>query len=210
MEEIITLDGRQFKLTVDRPLNATERAQVLTEIRKQTGCGTCGSQAPRTLSAGEVYSLPFDTVITGTGTSGKQSGQSVTLSASPGGGVRPYTVRFWYSRTGTAPLTQVGATGTQTTNPASPENTAVTDSYTLSDADIAGAVGNTTALPPSAVSDTDGTITLGGTAVGLATGSIRFYSSVVDSCPSTDKGKCAQFADVATACIAPTCNFVVT
>src|SRR3990167_10095345 len=99
MEEIITLDGRQFKLTVDRPLNATERAQVLSEIRKQTGCGTCG---PRVANMGNdwqyggIYGLTVpQTPSTGSCVTGtKKSTDPVTLSVQPTGGVGPYTAWF--------------------------------------------------------------------------------------------------------------------
>ncbi len=47
MEEIITLDGKQFKLTTDRPLTAEQKEQVIAEIRKQTGCGTCGPKVSK-------------------------------------------------------------------------------------------------------------------------------------------------------------------
>ncbi len=206
MEEIVTVDGRQFKLSVDRPLNATERAQVLTEIRKQTGCSTC--HQPRTLSTGGVYSLPFDSDVTGTTTATvKNSGSTVTLTAGPSGGTRPYTVRFWRSNTGVAPIA-VGSA--HTTAAGDTEGTTVADSYVILDVDVAAAIGNTTAGTPLAVDIATGAIALGGTAAELATGSIRFYSSVVDSCPGTDKGTCAQYVDVVVTCVAPTCNFVVT
>lgn len=47
MEEIITVDGRQFKLSADRPLTVQEKAQTIAEIRKQTGCGTCGPKVSK-------------------------------------------------------------------------------------------------------------------------------------------------------------------
>ena len=69
MEEIVTVDGRQFKLSVDRPLTATEKAQVLTEIRKQTGCGTCGPA--RTMTAGFADIQSMLTCFGGTKSSGR-------------------------------------------------------------------------------------------------------------------------------------------
>ncbi len=205
MEEIITVDGRQFKLSTDRPLTALERAQTIAQIRQQTGCGTC--HQPRTLSTGGIYSLPMDTDYTGTGAGPKGSGDTVTLTANPLGGVAPYDVRFWRSNTGAAP-TQTGIT-----NPnylASTENTPVSATYLITDIDVAAAVGSTTAALPSAVSVTDGVITLAGAVATLSAGSIRFYTSIVDSCAgSGGRGTCAQYADVTLACVAPTCNFVV-
>jgi hypothetical protein len=208
MEEIITLDGRQFKLTVDRPLNATERAQVLTEIRKQTGCGTCNQ--PRTLSTGGVYSLPFGNDGAGTysGTGSKGSGSTMTLKATPNGGVGPYDVRFWRSNDGATIINDGIVTPAYM---ASAEGTTVSTTYQIVDADVAAATGNTAATSPTTVAVDTGVITLGGAAATLSTGSIRFYTSVVDSCKgSAGQGTCAQYVDVALACIAPTCSFVVT
>jgi len=37
MEEVITLDGRQFRLTTDRPLTILEKEQAIADIKKQTG-----------------------------------------------------------------------------------------------------------------------------------------------------------------------------
>lgn len=43
MEELITIDGTQYKLVTDRPLTTEQRIQTITEIRKSTGCG-CGNK----------------------------------------------------------------------------------------------------------------------------------------------------------------------
>lgn len=209
MEEIVTVDGRQFKLSVDRPLNATERAQVLTEIRKQS-CGTC--HQPRTLSTGfgGIHSLIFQGDVTGAayGAGPKSSGDTVTLKAQPLGGVGPYDVRFWRSNTGESPITTGIANAFYL---GSTEGTTVTATYPIVDADIAAADGNTLAQEPSAVDTTSGAITLGGTVSGLTAGSIRFYTSIVDSCAgAAGPGVCAQYVDVTLTCVAPTCNFVVT
>lgn len=209
MEEIVTLDGRQFKLATDRPLTATERAQVLTEIRKQTGCSTC--HQPRTLSTGGVgiYSLPFGNDGAGTysGTGSKGSGSTMTLAATPTGGVGPYDVRFWRANDG-ATIISAGIVNQEYLGSA--EGTTVSGTYTIVDADVAAATGNTAATAATAVNVTTGVITLGGAAATLSTGSIRFYTSVVDSCKgSAGQGTCAQYVDVALVCIAPTCSFVV-
>jgi len=36
MEEVITLDGRQFRLTTNRPLTILEKEQAIADIKKQT------------------------------------------------------------------------------------------------------------------------------------------------------------------------------
>lgn len=54
MKEIVTIDERQFELTVETPLTPEQRLQVITDIRKQLGCDTCKS----TTSLGDgIYSL---------------------------------------------------------------------------------------------------------------------------------------------------------
>lgn len=203
MEEIITVDGKQFKLTTDRPLTALEKTQTIAQIRKQTGCSSC--HQPRTMSTGGVYSLPFGHDGAGTnsivGTKG--SGSTINLSATPNGGVEPYDVRFWYSLDGLA-ISQVG------TDHMGAQNVAVIDSYVLTDPDIAGALGGAGTAPLDVNTGT-GAITLGGAAAVLTAGSIRFYTSIVDSCAGAGgRGTCAQYVDVITTCVAPTCGFVVT
>jgi len=193
MEEIITLDGRQFKLTVDRPLTATERAQVLADIRKQTGCGTCG---PRPLSMGYGGIQSLAACATGP----KTAGQTITLAAAPNGGTFPYTVRFW-RKSAPGGYTTVG---TQTPGT---EGATVSTSFVVTDADVTGAVGDATASVPTtgptgAVSDTEGG---GATLSALA---IRVAATTTDSCP-TSAQSCIEWCDVSLTCPAPTCNFVV-
>lgn len=211
MEEIITLDGKQFKLTTDRPLTALERQQTISQIRAQTGCSSC--RQPKTLSTGGVYSLPIGNSGAGSynGTGPKGSGSVMTLTAHPNGGVAPYDVRFWKSLTGAdLDINQTDITTPTQTGVA--ENADYTATYTLTDIDVAGALGNIDALSPTAVDPTTGVITtVAGAPAILAVGSVRFYTSIVDSCAGADgRGTCAQYADVALTCVAPTCGFVVT
>lgn len=204
MEEIITLDGKSFKLTTDRPLTALERQQTIAQIRQQTGCSSC--HQPRTMSTGGVYSLPYSTDVTGLGTTGKKSTDTVTLKANPDGGVAPYYVYFWMSTDGAA-LTQLGVGAQSVTI----DTYTASTTHVLTDADVAASDGNLNAKAPASVNTTNGVITLGSDPATLDMGSIRFYTSIVDSCPNTgDMGTCAQYADVGLACVAPTCNFVVT
>lgn len=207
MEEIITLDGKQFKLTTDRPLTALERAQTIDQIRRQTGCSTC--HQPRALSTGGVYTLPFGNDGAGTNSAvGKGSGSTVTLSATPLGGVANYDIRFWKSIDGIS-LNQTDISNAD--HLGTTEGTPVTATYLLTDIDVAGASGNSSAGSPTVVNTGTGAITLAGSAAALAAGAVRFYTSIVDSClGSGGRGTCAQYVDVALACIAPTCNFVVT
>lgn len=130
MEEIITIDGRQFKLTVDRPLTATEKAQVLAEIRKQTGCG--GGCGQRTVSAGfENEGMIFSMTPTCTRTT-YSSGDTITMKANPDGGIGPYTVTFYYDKG--AGDVQVGSTQSGVT-----EATTATQTLSITDGIAAGA-----------------------------------------------------------------------
>lgn len=198
MEEIVTVDGRQFKLTTDRPLTALERAQTIAQIRQQTGCSSC--RQPNTLSSGfgEIYSMT-PTCSTAT----KASGDVITLAAAPNGGIGPYTVRFWRKAGGTGGVySLVGTTKTSVT-----EATTVTETITLNDFDVSSATGDTTAGAPTV--STSGTITdpFGGTAT-LSSGKIRVATTTTDLCP-TGIQTCVEYCDVNLACVAPTCNFVV-
>ena len=203
MEEIVTIDGRQFKLTVDRPLTAQEKAQTIAQIRQQTGCGTCGQPSVRSMDPnwgyGGIYSLtPTCTAST------KASGQTINLATAPDGGVGPYTVRFWRKAGGTGgTYSMVGTTKTSVT-----EAFTVTDSIALVDADLAAATGDTTAGIP--ITGVSGIISdpFGGTAA-LSAARIRVATTTTDSCPAGAQ-YCVEYCDVNLACVAPTCNFVVT
>lgn len=195
MEEIVTVDGHQFRLTVDRPLTATERAQVLADIRKQTGCSSC--HQPRTLGGG-IYSLA-KTCPAGT----KASGEAINLQEGPTGGVGPYYVRFWRkpSAAGTMVYSEIGGTRTVA------EGSTTGASFTLYDTDLVAASGDTLAGTPT--TNASGVIAdPGGGTAPLATGKIRVASTTYDSCP-TGAQTCIEYCDVNLACVAPTCNFVV-
>lgn len=123
MEEIITLDGRQFKLTTDRPLTAYEKAQAIDDIASQTGCSTCGqSSGQSSLSNGRIESLAPTCNATA-----KVVGQTVMLTAQPHGGVAPYTIKFYKG------ATQIGTTVTGIA-----ENVATTPQYYILTAGDAG------------------------------------------------------------------------
>lgn len=200
-------------LTVEQMKNMTSE-QIIAAYRQGYKLVQGGASQPQVMSqdwqyGGRVQALPFGGGDTGTCTpTPKQSGNTVNLSTTPNGGVAPYDVRFWKSLDG-ASLNQTDITGA--TQTAQPENVAVLASYTLTDTDVAGALGGAGALAPSDVNTTTGAITLGGAAAVLTAGAIRFYTSIIDSCTgSGGKGTCAQYCDVSLACAAPTCSFVVT
>ncbi len=201
MEEIVTVDGHQFKLTTDRPLTAMERSQTIAQIRQQTGCSSC--RQPNTLSTGfgngSIYGLA-DTCVTTT----KSSGDAITLAASPSGAIGPYYVRFWRmpASGGAMSFGEIG--GVRTVN----EGSSTSTSFTLYDTDLVAAAG-TTAGTPTYSSTTLGEIYDPGTGNNLAAGKIRVATTVYDSCP-TGGQSCIAWCDINLGCIAPTCNFTVT
>lgn len=234
MEEIITVDGRQFKLTTDRPLTIEQKAQTIAEIRKSAGCGTCGQ--PRVLGPsdwqyGGVYGMvPTSTQSTATGVTGKGSGDDITLKVTPTGGVGPYKAWFYIHHTsadrGATISTARLGTGSSGSNPpgktllggglANPqtsitEGATTTAVYILDDTDVRTATGDGTATRPIDVDGTSGALSFGTVAATLSAAAIRFYTAVVDSCTgTTGPAACIQWADVSLVCISPTCNFVVT
>jgi hypothetical protein len=215
MEEIITLDGRQFKLTVDRPLTAQEKAQTLAEIRKQTGCGACGTKTSQPVGTMDWKYGGVKSLQTGTPTSSTAgvciagpigSGSTVTLNAAPTGGVAPYTVQF--SKQIGCTITAVAAAEPGVAE--SPDGIIPTTTpvlYALTDIDVAGSTG-CAALPTATVPNAPVTISV----PILANGTVRFLSALTDSCPvpSGGPGYCVQHCDIALVCVAPTCNFRVT
>ncbi len=130
MEEMITVDGRQFKLSYDRPLTAEQRTQTIAQIRQQTGCG--GGCGQKVMSAGfGNEGMIFAMTPTCTRTT-YSSGDTITMAAAPNGGIGPYTVTFYYDKGG-GPV-QVGSTQTSVT-----EATTASQTLTITDAIAAGA-----------------------------------------------------------------------
>ncbi len=210
MEEVVTIDGRQFKLTVDRPLTATEKAQVLADIRKQTGCSTCGGN--RTLGMGGDYGIFGMNTGSGSCTApAKSMGQTVTLSAAPTGGTEPYTVNFWIKFDNNAPVqTVTSGNFSGTAYSGVGEGVAVTGHYILTESDMPPSLaGSATATWATGVNTSSGAPLFGATANALSAGYFRVYSTVFDTCP-TGSQTCVNECDVAITCVAPTCNFVVT
>jgi hypothetical protein len=202
MEEIITLDGRQFKLTTDRPLTAQERQQTISQIRAQTGCSSC--RQPNTLGGfADMLGLASDGLATCFGGT-KASGEAITLAATPSGAIGPYHIRFW-RMPATGGAHSYGELGTvQTVS----EFSSASTSFTLYDTDLVAASG-VTAGTPTYSSTTLGAVYDPGTGNDVANGNIRVATTVYDSCPTGNRS-CISWCDVALGCIAPTCNFTVT
>ncbi len=200
MEEIITVDGKQFKLTTDRPLTAFERQQTISAIRSQTGCSSC--RQPATMSVGgfgDIYGLE-DSCVTTT----KSSGDAITLAAAPSGAIGPYHVRFWRMPNASYAMAygEVGSVRTIT------EGSSTSTSFSLVDSDLVAASGSTTAGTPT-TGATGAIADPVDSGAPLAAGYIRVATTVYDSCP-TGAMSCVTYCDVALGCIAPTCNFTVT
>lgn len=134
MEEIITLDGRQFKLSTDRPLTALEKQQTIAQIRQQTGCTSGCGQRVSNMGGNEMI---FSMAPTCTRTT-YSSTDTITMKAAPDGGIGPYRVTFYYDKG--AGDVQVGATQTGIT-----EATTATQLLTITDAIAIGAVYGTVA-----------------------------------------------------------------
>ena len=201
MEELVTIDGRQFKLTSDRPLTASEKAQAIADIRKQAGCGTCGKPATMGGRAG-IATLQTCTKTTASST----IGDLVNLAATPADGTAPYIVTF-LGQFGAAPVVLAAGVAPYGLTGANPQTglldnqttTAVT--YQISDAEIVASAGG-----PPAVANVNGSGI--GVPVGAAN-TVRFLVHTSDACP-TGSLHCVEYCDLGIVCVAPTCNFVVT
>lgn len=136
MEEIITIDGKKYKLTYNKPLTADQRSNAIAEIQKQSSCVECGSE---TTSSDDVKSMAP------TCPGPKQSGDTVTLNCAPDGGVGPYTVTY-YKKVGAAAEMMLGTS--HTVPEGGPDPTPYTD--TITDSDVSGATGDPAATPPLA------------------------------------------------------------
>lgn len=196
MEEIITVDGKQFKLTTDQLLTAEQKAQAIAEIRKQTGCGTCGGQKIVRTASGNIQTMAATctkTTING--------GEVVNLSASPDGGTAPYTVKF-LAQFGSTPaqLSGGGLTGSSLQTVLTDGGTTTAVTYTVSDAEIVASAGG---APAAANVDGSG-LDLAAT----ATNTVRFIVHTSDSCP-TGALHCLESCTLSIVCTTPTCNFIV-
>ncbi len=223
MEEMITVDGRQFKLSTDRPLTAQEKVHTIAEIRKQTGCSTCG---PKVAKMGNdwQYGGRIKSMAACADVSAKGSGPDddpIGLEASPDEGVAPYTVRFYIKRNAEAYIlmeTGVGdpalgtVEGDNTQIVAADGETTTSFSYKLIDSDVVAATGHATADIPT--TNTTGAVidSATGSTAPLAAGNVRVAVTTVDSCVPAAEGPkfCIEWCDIAITCIPPTCNFVVT
>lgn len=209
MEEIITLDGKQFKLTTDVPLTAEQKVQTIAEIRKQTGCGTCGQPSARMgidWQYGGVKSMapntptcPISTAPGGSAATAKLAGSTVAMVATPVQGVAPYSVEFFMSAANNMTDSVAAATAVHipglgeggdrlgAVNPATgvTEGTPTTRTLTLTTTDLNGATKKGSDLGPT----------------------ILFGSIITDSC--TTPATCANYCKIYVGCVEPICDFTV-
>ena len=222
MEEIVIVEGKQFKLTTDHPLTAEQKAQTIAEIRKQTGCGTCGQ--PRTAKMGNDWQYggvrSLVDVDTGTGSSCpitvKATSDGMTMTSTPTQGVAPYSIDFRRSKAndpstaitvanyGTTTDSILAArlgTGLAGTNPpgqtltGSPQAnpvTGVTENTTITRTYVMAAEDINSAV--SRIPGTEGA-------------SLLFGTVIIDSCATPQK--CVTYCKVFVACPVPVCDFTV-
>lgn len=223
MEEIITVDGRQFKLTVDRPLTAEQKAQTIAEIKKQTGCGSCGPRVAKMgndWQYGGVKSLPAQTgnppgcpgplAPGGSPGTAKGEGDLVTMSVTPVQGVAPYSLVFRKSAAGNYDKTYPGTTEIISraflVAPGAPYGDPA--GMTMPGADVTGVYGN---IVEGGNLKRVYTLTLldiqGATSVG-AGATMIFGSTLTDSC--SPASTCTNFCEIFVSCPAPVCDFTVT
>lgn len=206
MEEIVTVDGRQFKLTVDRPLSALEKSQVIADIRKQSGCGTCGRPGVRTMEGrAGIATLQVCTKAT----ISSEIGNVATLLACPNDGTAPYTVTF-LGQFGAAPVVLAAGVAPYGLTGANPQVvatdgacTAAGVTYQVTDAQIVASAGG-----PPVVAAVPG---VNGSGIGVPAGAVntvRFLVHTADSCP-TGALHCVEYCDLTIVCPTPTCNFTV-
>jgi len=219
MEEIVIVEGKQFKLTTDRPLTAEQKAQTIAEIRKQTGCGTCGPKVAKMgndWQYGGIKSLtlscPASGASGGSAATAKASGGTVTMSAIPTQGVAPYSLIYRKTPAGSYTDGDAGATETISRAVLAAPGAPYIDpaGMTTPGADTTGVYGNI--LEGSTVTRI---YTLIGADINGATSktsgegaTIIFASTITDSCatPAT----CTNFCKIFVACPTPTCDFTVT
>lgn len=208
MEEIINIDGRQFKLLTDRTLTAEQKTQTIAEIRKQTGCSTCAPKIARIGNdwqyGGRVASMAGPATCTKTEAS-STIGDVVTLAATPNLGTAPYTVKF-LGQFGAAPVALAAGTGGYGLIGTNPQTglidgqTTTTVTYQITDAQIVASAGGA----PDAT-DVDGS---GIDVIAGDTNTVRFLVHISDSCP-TGALHCLDYCDLGIVCAIPTCSFVV-
>ncbi len=222
MEEILTVDGKQFKLITDVPLTAEQKAQTIAEIRKQTGCGTCGqprysgmaSAGGRMVTMAPGYSCPAPGA-SGSSTNPKSSTNTVGLASAPMVGTAPYTVEFLRNPTNNSGEADIDASdsipfaripGTYK-NYTTTLTVATTANPQLNVAE-ATAAGTPTISVTYTLDDFD--IANYARVRGADTiPSILFRVSLTDSCP-TGAQTCSEICKIFVTCPTPTCNFTVT
>lgn len=225
MEEIITLDGKQFKLTTDVPLTAEQKVQTIAEIRKQTGCGTCGQPRTAKMSNDWQYGGVRNLVDTDTGTGSsctavvKADGVGITMTSTPTQGVAPYSLEFRRSKandpsTAITVANYVGTTdailaarlGTGLTvggpYPANPD--VLTGSPQANP--VTGVTENTTITRTyvMAIGDINDAVSRN---PGFEGASLLFGTVIIDSCATPQK--CVTYCKVFVACPVPVCDFTV-
>ena len=185
MEEIITIDERQYQLSYDQPITPEHKLYVIEEIRKASECKTCGSVQKISLGEGTIQATSIISLTPTCPGGSKIVGNTITLNAGPTGGIAPYTVTF-YKKINTGAQTQIGqATGVAEGGPITAPPT-----YVVLSSDVTGATGDAGASPI------------------LAAGKIRIITTATDSCPAGIGGPATntEICDISLACATPIAN----
>ncbi len=157
--------------------NSVEYAYETTVESLAIPCGTV-----------DVESAPGAPGLPGTCPVGKTAGDTLNMLATAISGVAPYNVKFYKDVIGTVLIpnrVQIGVISTPAGITIAADGGTASDTYVLTDLDVASA-------------NFDGTA-----------GVIQLISTVTDSCPGSAL-TCERVCIMTVACPAPTCSFVVT
>lgn len=202
MEEIITINDRQYKLFSNQLLTFEQRSKAIEQLKILYGSKGCfkmrESFSMQQMSSQQIFgNLMILTSSCPGGT--KQKGGTISLNAAPMGGIAPYTV-IYYKKIGTSSPVQIGTTATgvsEAANSTTPSTT--TQTYTILNDDVKNSVGD--AIPNPAASPYVSTA--------LASGYLRIITQITDSCPTGSQSS-IEFCDISLSCAAPTCNLIIT
>ena len=121
------------------------------------------------------------------------AGEAININAAPIGGIAPYSVSF-YKKLNISDPVQIGIIQTsilEAINSTTPSTATVP--YTITDADVAAATGDSIVIPQ------------------LPPGYIRIITSITDSCPAVSGGPKTyiESCDIYISCVSQICDIIV-
>ena len=202
MEEIITINEQQYKLSFPQSLTPEQRSKAIERLKilyVPKGC-IIMRESSTTQQMSLQQLLGNLMVLTSSCPGGtKQEGGTISLNAAPMGGIAPYTVMY-YKKIGTTAPVQIGTTATgvsEATNSTTPSTT--TQTYTILNDDVMNSTGDATPNPAASPY----------VSTALASGYLRIITKITDSCPTVSQSN-IEFCDISLSCAAPTCNLIIT